>query len=63
MANCGCTTNTCTCPTQKSEALIIDFPVLIKASIVKGQRIIDLEASATVKDAEGDVIVQKALIR
>ncbi|HWY36005.1 MAG TPA: hypothetical protein VNX68_15280 [Nitrosopumilaceae archaeon] len=60
---CECTTNTCTCKAKiASEALIAEFPVLIKASIVKGQRTIDLEASATVKDAEGDVILQKALL-
>ena len=60
---CGCTTDICSCKSKiSSEALIAEFPVLIKASIVKGQRTIDLEASATVKDAEGDVILQKALL-
>lgn len=54
--NCPCKSNSAPQP------IIAEFPVLIKANIVKGQRVIDLEASATVKDAEGDVILQKALL-
>lgn len=54
--NCGCKVE------FKSEALIVELPILIKASIQGGERIIDFEASATTCDYEGDVIEQKALL-
>jgi hypothetical protein len=61
---CNCTTNTCTCSLAKAitKPLIVEFPALIKASIVGGKRILKVEASAATKDAEGDVILQKALL-
>ncbi len=45
------------------DALIVDFPVLIKSSVDKdGRRMMEVEASSEVVDSEGDVILQKALL-
>jgi len=56
--SCGCSN----LKKSEGEALIIEFPILIKASVKGGERIIDFEASATTNDYEGDVIEQKALL-
>lgn len=46
-----------------TEAVMIDFPVLIKASVDKDQkRIVDVESSVEKTDTEGDLILQSALL-
>lgn len=52
--NCGCTYN--------NDAVIIQFPTLVKADIIKGKRIIEFEASCALRDFEGDVISQESLM-
>lgn len=53
--NCGCS--------YKKEAVIVQFPILIKAHIASGKRILTLESSCTSLDSEGDVITQDALLK
>lgn len=47
---------------SKSDGLVINLPTLIKASVVDGHRVIQIEASCQSADSEGDIITQKALL-
>ncbi|HLX54165.1 MAG TPA: hypothetical protein VKR58_09495, partial [Aquella sp.] len=55
--NCGCSAS------FKSEALIVQIPIMIKSLSKSGKRIISFEASAATLDFEGDVITQQALLK
>lgn len=45
-----------------SEAFIVELPVLIKASVENGRRLVSVEASNEAVDKEGDIIMQSALL-
>ena len=62
MCNCkDC--NNCECNSNfKSEAIIAQFPIIIKSLSKSGKRIIEFEASNQEMDYEGDVITQQALL-
>ena len=49
-------------PLPLMKAIIIEIPMLIKASTQDGRRIVELEASVEKCDLEGDVILQSALM-
>ena len=50
-------------PLPLMKAVIIELPMLIKASTQDGRRIVELEASVEKCDLEGDVILQSALMK
>lgn len=56
--SCGCSV----AKKSEGEALIIQLPIIIKASMKGKERMIDFEASAATTDYEGDVISQEALL-
>lgn len=45
-----------------SDAIILDLPVIVKASLDNGRRMVEVEASNENVDQEGDVILQDALL-
>ena len=58
----NCTKRTPNMPLPLMKAIIIEIPMLIKASTQDGRRIVELEASVEKCDLEGDVILQSALM-
>lgn len=44
------------------DAIVFDFPVLIKSKVLEGRRIVTCEASNESVDSEGDAIMQSALM-
>lgn len=64
MCNCSDKHN-CLCDRliKFQDGIMIQFPSLIKASMIGDRRIIEFEASCASKDMEGDVITQDALLK